>query len=301
MLGLGYARRLHKALFITIILGSLWACGLAEATASPSVRNISYGPHPQEILDICRPPESTGLHPCLIMIHGGAWVRGDKKGLLSNWCQQFAKKGFVVATMDYRLANEQGPTSNWPAFQIGDVQLAIRWMRAHAAELHLDPSRLCAYGTSAGAYLAVFAGTLQTIAPSDVASINPEIPVKLSCVAEAFGPVDLTDTQYAKNRFVKFIGSSYEQNPDVYEKDSPLLHVTHDMPPTLVLHGTHDSLVPISQSDNLVRKLKDNNVPVQFITYDGDHAYKGLSPQERENIFQQIAKFLNGVIGPERD
>lgn len=259
------------------------------------VQNIQYGPDPAEVLDVCRPVNG-GPHPGLIMLHGGGWIHGDKK-TMDDWCQAFARLGYVVADVDYRLFDPQAPRPDWPAFQIGDTQLAIRWMRAHARDLDFDPARLCAYGTSAGGYLAVFAGTMQTILPSDVATIVPTVPVGLSCVVDGYGPVDLTDPTYGTGAFLRLLGVSRAQNPDLYRDVSPLLHVNAQTAPTFVIHGNADTIVPIAQSEALVAAMQRAGVPVQMITYAGNHGYQGLDSAGLDNVFQQIAGYLKGRIG----
>ncbi len=255
------------------------------------LQNIPYGPNQLELLDVCRPDSSAGLHPGIIMIHGGGWAHGDKRKM-DDWCQRFAQAGYVVADIDYRLANTRGSTPNWPNFQIADTQLAIRWMRTHAKELDLDPTRLCAYGTSAGGYLAVFAATLTKILPGDVASIAPNIPVTLSCVADGFGPVDFTNPHFLKKALVRLIGYSYAQNPALYHNDSPLFYVNSHTPPMIIVHGTEDTLVPIAQSEALEEALKRDGVPVEFITYQGNHNYEGLDENELNDVLQKIMAFL---------
>jgi len=231
------------------------------------------------------------------MIHGGGWIHGDKSQM-DNWCQRFAQAGFTVANIDYRLASPHGTTPGWPNFQIADTQLAIRWMRAHAAELNLDPTRLCAYGTSAGGYLAVFTANLPKILPGNLAAIAPNIPVTLSCVADAFGPVDLTIPHFQAAAFTRLTGYTQAQNPTLYRNDSPLFYVTPHTPPMLLIHGTQDRLVPIAQSRELSAALQRDNVATQLLTYPGDHSFKGLSPAAIDSIFQQITAFLKTHTTP---
>jgi acetyl esterase/lipase len=261
-------------------------------------QNISYGPDPQQILDVCQPEGKAGvLHPGILMVHGGGWRHGSKAGLMGKWCKRFAQAGFVAIDMNYRLFVDPKTTPQWPQFQIGDVQLAIRWARAHAHEIGLDPQRLCGYGASAGGYLVVYAGAVQTIEPSDVAAIAPDIPVGLSCVVDAFGPVDLTDPNYHLEDLASLVGATYDQNPNLYKAASPLFRVDAKMPPTLIIHGSHDGQVPIAQSQKLSDALKAENIHTEFVTYQGTHNYNGLSPEQLDAMFQTITRFLKSQVG----
>lgn len=261
-------------------------------TQGTFLQDLSYGSSASEILDVCRPENGMTPHPGILMIHGGGWTQGDKGGLMDTWCQNFAKLGYVVADIDYRLDDVQNPNPEWPAFQIGDVQLAIRWMRYHATELNLNPTKLCAYGTSAGAYLTVFVGTQQSIFPSDVNWIAPLVSVRLSCLIDGFGPVDLTTESYQPKIIRQLIGVSFQVDPGIYKDDSPVFLINSQTPPTLLIHGTQDSIVPISQSYELAAGLKRVGVSAQLVTYNGGHAYHGLSPAGLATIFDQISRFL---------
>src|SRR5579872_6177366 len=104
--------------------------------------NYGNGQIPEEVLDECLPVGAPSSEPGIIMIHGGGWVGGDKSKY-DTMCQQYASHGYVAVTIDYRLAstNLSKDVNHWPA-QIGDVQLAVRSMRAHASSLGLDPGRI---------------------------------------------------------------------------------------------------------------------------------------------------------------
>jgi len=138
---------------------------------------------------------------------------------------------------------------------------------------------------------------MRTVLPSDVAAIAPGIPVGLSCVVDGFGPVDLTGPGYAPGAFLRLLGVSRAQNPGLYRDDSPLLHVDAQTAPMFVIHGNADSIVPIAQSEALVAALQRAGVPVQMITYDGNHGYQGLDAAGLESVFQQIAGYLKSRIG----
>ncbi len=274
----------------------------ATATATVALRssppyqvstliNLSYGPlGPQgELLDLCLPVDAAGLRPGVLLIHGGFWSSGDKTAYTAS-CSQLAAQGFVAASINYRLA----PASHWPT-QLVDVQLALRWLRAHASDYHLDPARVCSLGDSAGGHLAVFLGVLGTIHVGDQAGLMTDQPVRASCVVDLFGPVDLTTIGTPDQRQAlasSLLGGTLQQNPGSVRDASPIFAVSTKSAPTLIVQGTQDNLVPPAQSQELQRALQRAGVHVQYVSYPGGHEFSGLSQQQQDALTLQILQFL---------
>jgi acetyl esterase/lipase len=258
--------------------------------------DLAYGPLSGESLDLCIPKGAVTARPGVLLIHGGAWSGGDK-GMYDDFCRQLAEHGFVGAAMNYRLA----PAAPWPA-QLVDAQLAVRWLRASAGQFALDPARLCAYGDSAGGQLAVYLGSDAAIHPGDEAALHADQSSKASCVVDAFGPVDLTlqgatSLQQSILRTL-FGGATLAGDPAAYRDASPLFLVSPTSAPTLIIQGTRDTLVPPSQSQALKAALQSAHVPVQYVSYDGDHAFAGLNSQQIDGIILQAAIFLTAQERP---
>ena len=139
------------------------------AAAQPSdveVRSaIPYGPLPAEWGDLYLPAGGGSARSAVLLIHGGGWVVGSRADY-ELIAKSLAQAGMVAFSIDYRLAKAMNPVTHWPA-QLVDVQLAVRFLRAHAAEFGIDPARIGALGDSAGGHLAVFLGVLHSIAPGD--------------------------------------------------------------------------------------------------------------------------------------
>ncbi len=257
-------------------------------------QNVAYGPLAQEKLDICQPEGATTPRPGVILIHGGGWMYGDKK-TDTMLCKNLAALGFVVINVDYRLATGKlQPRLIWPA-QLVDVQLAVRWMRAHAAELNLDSRRICSDGDSAGGHLAVFLGVLATIHPGDEAGLYANESPKVSCVVDNFGPVDLANPEESAPLRVYFpvFGTATQQgDPAIYHDASPIFDVSPQSAPMLIVQGTQDTTVLPSQSQELQRALMRNHVPVQYIIYNGGHSFLNLRQDQIAGIFGQEAAYL---------
>ena len=312
------ARKSIAITFNLIFLCSLIGCG-TSITASPKPSptpsptftrlfsahyqvaiqsNIAYGPAFEEQLDLCRPLGISTARPGIVLIHGGAFVAGDKRyqfddyDTLPDVCQGLASQGFLVASINYRLA----PDAIWPA-QVSDAQLAVRWLRAHASEIKLNPQSLCTVGLSAGAYLSVFLGVLQKIHPGDRADLLASQAATVGCVVDFYGPVDLAQllkTAPESNQTVRdLLGyATPESDPELYHAASPLFLVSSQSAPALIIHGTQDTTVPIAQSQALQQALQKQHVSVQLITYPGTHSLGELSQQQIRVLWTHALTFL---------
>lgn len=253
-------------------------------------QDVVYGPlADMQTLDICLPVGIPGPYPGVVLIHGGAWSSGNKEHYDPS-CGRLASQGFVAATINYRLA----PAAPWPA-QLVDAQLAVRWLRSQAGQLELDAQRICAWGDSAGAHLAVFLGVLATIHPGDMAGVLANQSPHVSCVVDAFGPVDMV--QMAQTPHANVIrsllgGATPESDPAIYQDASPILLVSPKSAPMLIIHGTQDTVVPPSQSQELQQALRQQHVSAQYISYDGGHEFVGLTSDQLQAIVSQIMAFL---------
>ncbi len=253
-------------------------------------QNVAYGPLSAETLDLCLPEGAPGLHPGVILIHGGGWTNGDKSEFAPE-CSYLASQGLVAATVNYRFA----PAYIWPA-QLVDVQLAVRFLRQDAKAIMLDPAHLCSWGASAGAHLAVFLSVLNTIHPGDEARLLANQSPAVSCVVDDFGPTNLVTypmTPAQKGLLeLLFGGATLQSNPAIYRDASPVFSVSPASGPTLIVQGTEDTTVPPDQSQDLQTALQRNGVPVQYISYVGDHGFSGLSSEQITAIEAESVSFL---------
>jgi acetyl esterase/lipase len=251
--------------------------------------NVAYGPLSDERLDLCVPKNAPGTHPGILLIHGGGWQSGDKS-LFHTMCKLFAEQGFVAATINYRLA----PRYTWPA-QLVDAQLAVRWLRAHSSQTGLDSRRICAWGQSAGGHLAVFLGVLATIHPGDEANLLANQPSAVSCVVDAFGPVDLTAPLGVDARplLLGLFGGVPLLHSPLYRDASPIFDVSSHSAPTMIIQGTRDTLILPGQSLELQHALQQNHVLAEYRSYDGTHSYVGITQQQVTAIQLQAVAFLS--------
>jgi len=197
-------------------------------------------------LDIYRQKELNEKAPLLVFIHGGGWRSGKRQDYLV-YLLDYAEKGFVTATVSYRLKKD----SIYPA-AVEDVLDAVDFLYQNANTYGYDTSRVALVGGSAGAHLAMLAG---------YGWENPQRH-KVKAVVDIYGPVDLT-TPYGQTQFMvtDFIGHSYSEKLELYWEASPARYLKEDLPPTLILQGTSDNLLPPSQSDTLHVRLNRLGVP----------------------------------------
>lgn len=203
-------------------------------------------------LDIYKQKKQKEKRPVLIFIHGGSWSKGKRSDYLP-YLIDYAKKGYVTATVSYRLVK----VAKYPA-AVEDVKCAIKWIKDNADKYDIDPNRIALIGGSAGGHLAMMAGFNNK---SQLNECESNTSGKVQAVVNLYGPVDLT-TPYARARpeITNFLGKTWEVAPELFVESSPKTYISSDDPPTLTFHGTIDSLVPVSQADSLDSWMKQAGV-----------------------------------------
>lgn len=241
----------------------------------------------------------------VVWVHGGSWVRGDRRTLPARFrpgelFDALVDAGLAVATVDYRLA----PDAVFPA-PLHDVKAAVRHLRSHGHELGVDADRIGIWGESAGAHLAALVG-LTAHRPDldgDAGAGGPSSSV--SAVVDWYGPADLE--AFAAEPWSPGAVPPEEAGEDPLESllagvdavtradASPVNHVTGDAPPFLVVHGTADELVPYAQSTALVGALTAAGVPVRLVPVEGaGHVFTGRA--DVGDLIELSVRFLADVL-----
>jgi acetyl esterase/lipase len=199
-------------------------------------------------------PAGAAVVPGIVFIHGGGWRAGDRTQLRRQ-AIYMAAHGMAGMAPDYRLA----PAHPFPA-ALEDSRAAVAWFREHAAEYHVDPSRIAVAGSSAGGHLAAMLG-VETDAkhkrPTDVAAVV------------AFNGIYDLNAMPASNMVSDFAGGHCAQEPAKCIAASPIDHIGKGGPPFLLLHGTADMTAPFSQATTFAAALKKAGYSVEFFTAEG--------------------------------
>lgn len=262
-------------------LASLSGTSSSTSTSTSGAKTVTYTPSnwSQQLKGDLYLPAGSQNRPVVLLLHGGAWQRGDKSSM-SGAGQTLAQNGYAAFSINYRFA----PGSTYPA-QLQDMQQAVRYLQQHASEYKLDMNKLAVWGYSAGGHLAA----LLAVQP---ASDLP--PVRVAIAGGA--PTDLTAPEARDASSVKiFMGGSYAQIPALYAQASPRTQVRAGIAPFFLYHGTADKTVPIVQSENFAKTLQAAGVPVEFKRLQGlDHSQaSGATSQYRPAALAFLAKYIN--------
>jgi acetyl esterase/lipase len=249
-------------------------------------------------------PASTEPAPVAVFLHGGGWRAGHRHTAGPAYpgtapFERLAQTGIAVASIDYRLSGE----AVWPA-QLHDAKAAVRWLRARAGELGVDPDRIAAWGESSGGHLAALLGlTGQDAAlEGDVGVTGPSSAV--SAVVAWYAPSDVrnaadfgTDPLDPGTREARLLGAPAPEVPEKAAEASPITHVGPDAPPFLLLHGAADRFVACVQSERLYDALVEAGVEAELDVYeDADHMWLG-SPDAARQALDRTADVLRRRFG----
>jgi acetyl esterase/lipase len=238
-------------------------------------------------LDLARPKSGDGPFPAVLCIHGGGFRAGSRQGY-DGLCQRLAARGYVAATIDYRLA----PKYPFPA-AIYDTKEAVRWLRASARKYHIDLDRIGVTGGSAGGHLAQFLGVTADVKEFEGDGANRDQSSRVACVVNFYGPSDFTKS-YGKSVDAAevlplFLGGNLEKARRKHVVASPLYWVTPNAAPTLCVHGTKDPYVAHEQAVWLVDRLKAAQVEAELLTLEGaGHGFKGADAEKAEKALMDF-------------
>lgn len=253
------------------------AARLARHYVKPQVpvrvlKDLEYGKVGGEALrlDMYMPGEKLEPRPCIVCIHGGGWTSGDKSSYATR-AKEFAEHGYVAVSVDYRLA----PKFRYPA-AIEDVQLAVQWLRAHAAEYGIRADRIGSTGESAGGHLASMLGVTEAL---DRKTNTMSESSRVQCVVDWFGRMDLLMDQppvgFADYRPV-FMGKPKKLDRVRWMDASPINHVDAKTPPFLIIQGTRDHQVIPAHSTRMLEALDKAGVEAQLMMVAGNgHGFGG--------------------------
>lgn len=192
------------------------------------------------------------------------------------------------------------PPSNTYPVQLADPQLAVRWLRENYATYNINPSTICAYGSSAGAHMALLLGTSPTTTQSDMSNQYPTVSPQVSCVVDKYGPTDflrLAITAPDVEKWYTLANYSTKGDAGLIEV-SPLYKINANTPPLMIIQGELDTTVVPEHSEYLRDAAQTVNVPVTYISYpNAGHVLTELTVREEKVLADQIIQFVSSVIG----
>jgi acetyl esterase/lipase len=217
------------------------------------------------------PSEISKPKPAVLFIHGGGFVGGDKgEYRTASVCTDLTRAGYVVVSCNYILGPKDKP-GVWPR-NIADCRDAVRWMRANADKLSLDPARIAVAGGSAGGYLALMVG-LSDDKTGPGGDPNAKHSAAVDAVIDMYGVVNFTKHGKGDVPGVPAEGqAAYLPENQCDEND----------PPVLIFHGTDDKIVDIAQSQSMAAALSRAKTRYDFVTVEGAPHTFDLRPRSRQ-------------------
>ncbi len=267
----------------TTILSLLLLLSLSSIaqTAQQSItvtENIAYRTDvgPSTVLDMATPqfgPQKN--RPAILIIHGGGWNAGSKNDIVYRALMvDYAMKGYVVANMNYRLTRE----APFPAC-IEDVRCAIRWMKANADKLGIDPERIGTYGHSAGGHLSLMAGVAaDSKAFNDDADPWKEYTCNVACAAGGAPPTEIGRR------------GEWAEHTEWW----PIGYIGQCKTPFIVLQGGEDPIVKPELTEDWVTKMQKAGAQVDYVKVHGPHsvAYDQALEYTRPAMDAFFARYL---------
>lgn len=270
-------------------------------------RDLPYASsHPLQRLDLYWPPTGTGPFPVVVWVHGGGWSSGSRLLEATSPQRRLTARGFAVASVGYRLSG----VALYPA-AARDIKSSVRFLRANAAQLRIDPARIALWGESAGAHLALLAGlTGDTTAFDDQTAGYVAQSARVQAIVSWFAPTSIltldddgaaqgcpvfngTGHDAASAPLARFLGVRPSTQPALAREASPITWVSADDPPTLIQHGGRDCTVPTRQGRRLFDALsgaqRDTSRVALTLLVAGGHG--GPSFDADDNV-TTIANFL---------
>jgi acetyl esterase/lipase len=260
-------------------------------------RNIAFGEAGRRNhLDIYLPEEPVENAPVLLQVHGGAWILGQKEEQGIPLMQHLAAQGWVCVAINYRLS----PRDPWPAQAI-DVKKAIHWIRQHISAYGGDPDYIAITGGSAGGHLtaltALTPNTPEWQPGFEDADTSVQLAIPHYGVYDMAGSTGTKPATQLRDLFLAgwVMKTNWRDHPQVFEDASPILRITPDAPDFFVIHGAHDTLVPVDQARQFVARLREvSKRTVVYVELPGaQHAFDIFPSIRSAHIVRAIDRYLH--------
>jgi len=233
-----------------------------------NLKDIEYGRAGKYSLRLdAHIPDGTGPFAAVILVHGGAWVAGDRTNSVQPLFQPLSDAGFAWFSISYRLASDVVRNPMGAALQLGtaenDVRRAVAFVKEHASEYRVNPSKIVLIGESAGGQLA------------SMAALRPDPEGAVQGVVAFYTPSDLVSLARTSDIIPDSVrdavkGTLFDDLLMAGLKEfSPINYVSVSSPPFLLIHGTDDNIVPFAQSERFCDKLRTAGVDCELYPVQG--------------------------------
>jgi acetyl esterase/lipase len=249
---------------------------------------------PHLMMDIIK-PASKQPTPAIVFVSGNGFQSVDRAALVPQ-LSVIAKAGYLIAAIDYRIIGE----THYPE-PLKDVKTAVRFLKANAKIYNIDPEHIAVWGNSAGGYLSAMAATTGDMKEFDTDRWSGQSSAVQAAVI-FYAPVNfansirndaykLSDGTWSGDAFLGFDAKN-PANADKVRKASPLAYISERTPPFLIVHGTKDSVVPISESESLHGALEAAKRPVTLVRLEGaGHSFGQVT--STPDVMAEVVRFLD--------
>jgi acetyl esterase/lipase len=307
---------MHRLGLLLCCVALLTGAGSARGDDKPYTRkpDVVYGRKfgTALTLDVFTPKEKANGAAVILVVSGGWFSNHDAIGVFfaGFGVEQLLQRGYTL----FAVVHGSQPKYTIPEI-LEDMHRAVRFVRHHAAEYRIDPERIGITGGSAGGHLSLMQGTagdagkqdakdpvdrvssrVQAVGcfypPTDFLNYGAPGKVALGCgvLAKFKAPFDFHEFDKKTNAFVPI--TAVDRLLEIGRKISPITHVTPDDPPTLIIHGDKDNLVPIQQAETIIAKFKEVGVPAELVVKPGaGHGWMDQS-KDMAKIVDWFDKYL---------
>ena len=257
----------------------------------PDVVYATYG-EKQLRLDLYLPkPRPAKAVPGIVVIRGGGWRQGDKKGY-APIAAGLAAAGFAAACIEYRVL----PEVSFPD-PVFDTKAAVRWMRAEGGKYGIATSAIGAIGGSAGGHLVALLGTSYKVGALEGAGGHAGVSSRVQAVVAMAPVVDFMSLAKARQqRGGESARSLFAEGSEMPKLLSPVTHLDKDAAPILLIHSKADGTVPFSQSEEMLERAKQAGIRAELVTIEGaPHAFWN-QPKWAAGTVEKSARFFHSVL-----
>ena len=294
-----------KRIFLLFIASLICFCSVGCKTTNEnkmpsSFSNLAYGTDSSQIMDIILPSEEDSNGGVMLLIHGGAWIEGDKKnGYTDDFMEKYRDSGYIVATMNYRTASESVKIDD----MLDDVRSALNYIKKLSEESGLTADKAMLVGWSSGGHMAELYGY----------SMANSADIEVTCVTGYSGICDITDKDlYIDNPLdeilnrpmtdvvsllcgYKFDGDTLSEVKPYLEKASPICY-TDTAVPTIICHSEADTYVNYSTAVHLKNELESQNIDVTFIDFPKSGHDLLLDPESLESSYIAVSEYAEKYL-----